>query len=124
MTINNSITLSTIVPPRFVYKPSFKCGDNKFSEYLLECSLHTLPKSLRREFEHVFRCKYKEGVFNPDQPPNIERQEGVYNNSVDEENQDLELLALPTNQHAQKDLVAMGDEIEAEKDRLLNVVSF
>eukprot|EP00529_Nitzschia_sp_RCC80_P035987 CAMPEP_0113477196 /NCGR_PEP_ID=MMETSP0014_2-20120614/20078_1 /TAXON_ID=2857 /ORGANISM="Nitzschia sp." /LENGTH=160 /DNA_ID=CAMNT_0000370273 /DNA_START=283 /DNA_END=765 /DNA_ORIENTATION=- /assembly_acc=CAM_ASM_000159 len=32
----------------------------------------------------------------------------------------LELLAIPTNQRARHDLVAVGDEIEAEKDRLLN----
>jgi hypothetical protein len=35
---------------------------------------------------------------------------------------DLELLAIPTNQHARHDLVAVGDEIEEEKDRLLNCV--
>jgi len=33
------------------------------------------------------------------------------------------LLAIPTNQMARHDLVAIGDHIEAEKDRLLNVVS-
>lgn len=32
-----------------------------------------------------------------------------------------ELLVLPTNQHAQHDLVNVGPEVEAEKDRLLNV---
>jgi hypothetical protein len=35
---------------------------------------------------------------------------------------DLELLAIPTNQQARHDLVAVGDEIEEEKDRLLNCV--
>jgi hypothetical protein len=34
---------------------------------------------------------------------------------------DAELLAIPTNQRALHDLVAVGDEIEREKDRLLNV---
>jgi hypothetical protein len=33
-----------------------------------------------------------------------------------------ELLAIPTNQQAREDLVAIGDPIEFEKDRLLNVV--
>lgn len=33
-----------------------------------------------------------------------------------------ELLAVPTNQRAREDLVAIGDHIEQEKDRLLNVV--
>eukprot|EP00591_Stephanopyxis_turris_P009912 CAMPEP_0195518918 /NCGR_PEP_ID=MMETSP0794_2-20130614/13945_1 /TAXON_ID=515487 /ORGANISM="Stephanopyxis turris, Strain CCMP 815" /LENGTH=125 /DNA_ID=CAMNT_0040647965 /DNA_START=200 /DNA_END=573 /DNA_ORIENTATION=+ len=32
-----------------------------------------------------------------------------------------EILAIPTNQRARHDLVAVGDEIEQEKDRLLNV---
>jgi len=32
-----------------------------------------------------------------------------------------EILAIPTNQCAREDLVAVGDKIEAEKDRLLNV---
>jgi hypothetical protein len=34
----------------------------------------------------------------------------------------LELLAIPTNQRAKEDLVAVGEHIEREKDRLLNVV--
>lgn len=56
-----------------------------------------------REFRHVFSDKYliTEG-----------KAEGG-----------LELLALPTNQHAMFDLVAIGEHIETEKDRLLNVVS-
>lgn len=32
-----------------------------------------------------------------------------------------EILAIPTNQRAREDLVAVGDKIEQEKDRLLNV---
>jgi hypothetical protein len=69
----------------------------------IECSVHTLPKPLMREFRHVFADKYlmAEGI----------AQDG------------LELLALPTNQHAIEDLVAVGEHIEREKDRLLNVVS-
>lgn len=35
----------------------------------------------------------------------------------------LRLMAIPTNQRAREDLVAVGDHIEQEKDRLLNVVS-
>jgi hypothetical protein len=34
----------------------------------------------------------------------------------------LELLAIPTNQQARQDLVAVGEAVELEKDRLLNVV--
>ena len=70
----------------------------------LECSVHTLPKPLLREFRHVFADKYltTDGVLADD---------------------GLDILALPTNQHAKDDLVAIGEHIEAEKDRLLNVVS-
>ena len=71
----------------------------------LECSLHTLPKPLLREFRHVFGDKYL--MENATAAPGAERV----------------LLAIPTNQHAREDLVATGDHIEAEKDRLLNVVS-
>ena len=38
-------------------------------------------------------------------------------------NSSLRLLAIPTNQRAREDLVGVGDHIEQEKDRLLNVVS-
>lgn len=34
----------------------------------------------------------------------------------------LDIIAIPTNQRARVDLVAVGDHVEAEKDRLLNVV--
>ena len=34
----------------------------------------------------------------------------------------MRLLAIPTNQRAREDLVAVGEHIEEEKDRLLNVV--
>mgnify|MGYP000390650506 CR=1 FL=1 len=66
----------------------------------IECSVHTLPKPLIREFRHVFGEKYNEDLMQDD---------------------GMELLAIPTNQQARQDLVAVGDEIELEKDRLLNV---
>ncbi|CAM9442333.1 unnamed protein product [Pylaiella littoralis] len=57
----------------------------------LEVSLHTCPRALSRELSHVF--------------PGV----------------DLEAcLAVPTSQKAEMDLVAVGDAVEAEKDRLLN----
>jgi hypothetical protein len=59
-------------------------------------SVHTCPRTLQRELSYVFKgC-------------------GV----------DLTgCLALPTNQRAGTDLVNVGDAVEGEKDRLLNVVS-
>lgn len=69
--------------------------------------MHTLPKALMREFRHVFGDSY----LHPDQDDSGDMK-------VDD-NRDL--LAIPTNQRARQDLVAIGDEIEAEKDRLLNV---
>lgn len=74
----------------------------------LECSLHYLPKPLLREFGHVFNDEH------------LKFGDGSLNSSGG----DLSLLAVPTNQRAREDLVAVGDHIEAEKDRLLNVVSF
>ena len=70
----------------------------------LECSLHYLPKPLIREFSHVFN----------DQSLKFSDQAG---------DSPLRLLAIPTNQRAREDLVAVGEHIEREKDRLLNVVS-
>lgn len=66
-----------------------------------------------REFSHVFNNSYLR--FNEDD----------HAMAVDCGNNasDLRLLAIPTNQRAREDLVAVGDHIEAEKDRLLNVVS-
>ena len=64
-----------------------------------------------REFSHVFNDSYLR--FNEDD-----------NAMAVEEGEDLKLLAIPTNQRAKEDLVAVGDHIEAEKDRLLNVVSY
>ena len=63
-----------------------------------------------REFSHVFNDSYLR----------------FYDDSamdVGGTNSELRLLAIPTNQKAREDLVAVGDHIEAEKDRLLNVVS-
>ncbi len=74
----------------------------------IECSLHNLPKPLLREFRHVFQDEYLK------QP---QRSDGLVN-----PREELVLLAIPTNQRAREDLVAVGDHIEKEKDRLLNVV--
>lgn len=68
----------------------------------IECSVHTLPKPLIREFRHVFGEKYLQDM-----------------DSMQEDG--LEILAIPTNQEARQDLVAVGDDVELEKDRLLNV---
>lgn len=68
----------------------------------IEVSVHTLPKPLRREFQHVF------------QP---ESTIPKYNDCNDDE---WEVFAIPTNQRALHDLVKVGEEIEDEKDRLLN----
>lgn len=69
----------------------------------IECSVHTLPKPLMREFRHVFGEKHLSG------------------DAMAIDDAGLEILAIPTNQHARKNLVAVGDDIEQEKDRLLNV---
>ena len=89
---------SIILEPRLAVRPARKDDP-------LECSVHTLPKPLLREFYHVFGEKYLQ-----DMP-------------IQQGNQ-IELLAIPTNQQARRDLVAVGDDVELEKDRLLNVVRF
>jgi hypothetical protein len=66
----------------------------------IECSVHTLPKPLLREFRHVFGDTYVSSCHNLS----------------------CEIIAIPTNQKAREDLVAVGDHIEKEKDRLLHVV--
>jgi hypothetical protein len=71
---------------------------------VLEVSVHTLPKNLQREFKHVF----------PEE--NLEFHNNNYRNEPD-----CEYLAIPTNQRALMDLVVVGDAVELEKDRLLNV---
>ena len=94
---------STIVEPRLACRHGQKADP-------IECSLHTLPKPLLREFEHVFGKKYLESDDDNDAT------------MMDTSPSNLELLAIPTNQQARHDLVAVGDEIEEEKDRLLNCV--
>jgi hypothetical protein len=91
-----SRTSSTIVDPRLVSLVSN-------SSDLIECSVHILPKPLLREFRHVFGENYLRDL-----------------DSMEQDH--WELLAIPTNQQAREDLVAIGDPIEFEKDRLLNVV--
>jgi hypothetical protein len=91
-----SRTTSTIVDPRLVSQVIN-------SSDLIECSVHILPKPLQREFRHVFRENYLRGLDST-------------------EHDQWEVLAIPTNQEAREDLVAVGDPIEFEKDRLLNVV--
>lgn len=55
---------------------------------------------MKREFEHVFPATSLCDWSSSD---------------------NFEVLALPTNQQAREDLVAVGENIEVEKDRLLNV---
>ena len=90
------MTSSTLLPPRLVSPAGHKAGD------VLECSIHTLPKPLLREFRHVFGDQY---LIN-----------------APESDSERQLLAIPTNQRARQDLVGVGDHIEQEKDRLLNLV--
>lgn len=99
MASDGQITASTLVSPRLLSLDA-RANDE------IEASLHNLPKPLMREFGHVFaeeHLKFEGG------------------DAVDASA--LTLLAIPTNQRSREDLVAVGDHIEAEKDRLLNVVS-
>jgi hypothetical protein len=89
-------TASTLMPPKLISRVA-SSGD------ALECSVHTLPKPLVREFHHVFAEKYLRQSRPGTEP--------------------LDLLAIPTNQRARVDLVNVGDHVEQEKDRLLNTVS-
>jgi hypothetical protein len=68
---------------------------------------------LLREFRHVFQDEYlKPPSRNPDITDELLNEPCI-------------LIAIPTNQRAREDLVAIGDHIEREKDRLLNVfISF
>jgi hypothetical protein len=85
-------TTSTLWGPRLLKSSSSDA---------LEVSIHTLPRPLQREFQHVFHEK---------------------NLNIDSIQDPLaEFLAIPTNQCAKEDLVGIGDHIEEEKDRLLNV---
>jgi hypothetical protein len=93
------LTSSTILDPQL----SSRAGKQ---DDPIECSVHTLPKPLMKEFLHVFGETYL--------PDRMQEE--------DNNDHDMELLAIPTNQQARKDLVGVGEEIEQEKDRLLNVV--
>lgn len=95
-------TSSTLLPPRLVRAVQSTDDD-------LECSLHYLPKPLMREFGHVFNDEYLKFT--------------TAELSTSSGDTSLRLMAIPTNQRAREDLVAVGDHIEQEKDRLLNVVS-
>ncbi len=96
------VTASTLLPTRsLVEKP----GSND----ALECSVHNLPKQLLREFRHVFQDEY------------LKRPKASI--ATPYTNEEMVILAIPTNQRAREDLVAIGDHVEKEKDRLLNVVS-
>jgi hypothetical protein len=86
------------MPPKQISKVA-NSGD------VLECSVHTLPKPLVREFHHVFAEKYLRQSKRSGAEP-------------------LDILAIPTNQRARVDLVHIGEHVEQEKDRLLNTVSF
>eukprot|EP00581_Thalassiosira_minuscula_P016296 CAMPEP_0183731830 /NCGR_PEP_ID=MMETSP0737-20130205/36580_1 /TAXON_ID=385413 /ORGANISM="Thalassiosira miniscula, Strain CCMP1093" /LENGTH=205 /DNA_ID=CAMNT_0025964665 /DNA_START=117 /DNA_END=734 /DNA_ORIENTATION=+ len=97
-------TSSALVPPRLVRL-------DKSTDDDLECSLHLLPKPLMREFGHVFNDEYLKFRDNSGDAA----MSDAGNDST------LRLLAIPTNQRAREDLVAVGDHIEQEKDRLLNV---
>lgn len=110
MATTNQAPVGTLVSPRLVRMDQSSNDD-------LECSLHYLPKPLLREFSHVFNDEYlKFG----DNSSTIMAMDTTGDSSS---SPTLKLLAIPTNQKAREDLVAVGDHIEQEKDRLLNVVS-
>jgi hypothetical protein len=139
MALTSTLTSSTILSPRLVCKPSSaynsdkdtaKNCDSTFNDQviiaedqLLECSLHTLPKSLKREFEHVFRGEYKNHSNKASREKSTADATHVSETVATKNGELLEILAIPTNQRASKDLVSFGDDVEAEKDRLLHVVS-
>ena len=109
----NQAPVGTLVSPRLVRMDQSSTDD-------LECSLHYLPKPLLREFSHVFNDEYlKFG----DNSSTMEMAMDTTGDSSSSSSSALKLLAIPTNQKAREDLVAVGDHIEQEKDRLLNVVS-
>mmetsp|Transcript_7785 Transcript_7785/g.11342 ORF Transcript_7785/g.11342 Transcript_7785/m.11342 type:complete len:211 (-) Transcript_7785:391-1023(-) len=104
---------STLLEPTLLYQEGEDPND------LLECSVHTLPKPLLREFRHVFGDQYLEQ--SPSSSMQDDDDDAMDMVDSNESEGRLELLAIPTNQKALKDLVAIGDDIEKEKDRLLNV---
>jgi Methylmalonic aciduria and homocystinuria type D protein len=67
----------------------------------IEVSIHKLPKPLRREFGHVFDEKRL-------------ALDGLMERGA-------ELLTVLTNQQSREDLIATGEHVEGEKDRLLNI---
>jgi hypothetical protein len=75
-----------------------------------------------REFRHIFGEKYLLDMASSD----VMMVDDDDNNAIPQQQQQQqqlpELIAIPTNQRARKDLVAVGEDIEQEKDRLLNVV--
>lgn len=100
--VHYSIASTYMAPQSIILSPSLAVGPSRPNDYI-EASVHTMPKPLLREFNHVFGETYLEGLVGDDEK--------------------MELLAIPTNQKAKCDLVAVGDDVETEKDRLLNVVS-
>lgn len=89
-------TSSTLWGPKLLHKTR-----DSENEDPIEISVHTLPKPLQREFQHVFNESNLPFEMNTDS--------------------NAEILAIPTNQRAREDLVGVGDNVEKEKDRLLNV---
>ena len=118
---------SVILQPKLLV---VNIGSSNIDQNEIECSMHTLPKPLLREFGHVFGEKYlTEDVSATDTAPDTtedamdEDPPSVPSSaSTETQEQHLELIAIPTNQRARCDLVAVGDDVEQEKDRLLNVV--
>ena len=107
----NQFPSSTILPPRLIISNKIDGGPCSGDEAVVECSVHTLPKPLVREFHHVFAEKYLETTTTT-------------TTTSSSSSSALDLLAIPTNQKARMDLVNIGDHVEQEKDRLLNTVSF
>ena len=106
----NQAPVGTLVSPRLVRMDQSSTDD-------LECSLHYLPKPLLREFSHVFNDEYLKFGDN-----SSTMEMDTTGDSSSSSSSALKLLAIPTNQKAREDLVAVGDHIEQEKERLLNVV--
>ena len=142
-------TASTLLSPRLIIPP----GHQNMPDDVLECSVHTLPKPLLREFRHVFADQYLsnapsvaagagngtagaatavvehanddgDGCDGGGSTTTTSSIEGPTTTTTTTTTKTRELLAIPTNQRARQDLVAVGDHIEEEKDRLLNVVRY
>lgn len=89
---------------------------DQYTDSELEVSLHYLPKPLKREFAHVFGDEHLDFVSGGEDGDGDATMAGDGSGG-----EPMELLAIPTNQRAREDLVAVGDSVELEKDRLLNV---